>query len=51
MLKTYQREIKLFELSRDTNRKELKLRKNVVKKRVYLPWLRCNGSVVTTSLQ
>ena len=28
MLKTYQKETKLFKFSRDTNRKELKIKKN-----------------------
>ena len=39
MLNTYQREIKLFELSQDANWKELKVRKN----QDTLQWPRCNG--------
>ena len=35
MLKTYQREAKLFEFSRDMNRKDLKVRKNDIN----LQWL------------
>ena len=30
MLKTYQKEIKLFEFPRDTNREELKIKNNIL---------------------
>ena len=38
MLKTFQRETKLFEYSRNMNREEMSIRKN----NVTLQWLRCN---------
>ena len=38
MLKSYQRETKLFEFSRDKNRGDLKIRKNDVT----MQWLCCN---------
>ena len=41
MLKTFQRDTKLFEFSRNMNREEMKIRKN----NVTLQWLRCNGLV------
>ena len=42
MLKTYQRETKFFEFSRDANKKGLQMRKTVSL---------CNGIVAITSLQ
>ena len=48
MLKIYhQREAKLFEISRDTNMEELKIKKNDVT----LQWLCCNDFVSVASLQ
>ena len=56
MLKINQRETKLFVFSRDTNREELKIRKNNVNLQwlcnndftgmVLLQWLCCNGFVL-----
>ena len=51
MLKTYQRETKLFEFSRDANREGLKIRKKrhsictVFVAIALLQWLHCNGFV------
>ena len=47
MLKTYRRETKLFELLLDTNREELKIRKNDFT----LKWLHFINFVAITSLQ
>ena len=47
MLKTFQRETKLFEYSRNMNREEMSIRKNDVT----LQWLRCNVSFSIALLQ